>query len=392
MNRDKLGIYIHVPYCLKKCAYCDFVSFARPPQDDYFSALADQIRSVSAAVRSGDPEILLQKRAKDRLSEIPEAFRLHTASVVDSIFFGGGTPSLASEKQLGLILDALREGFEIAEDAEISIEANPETVTREKAGELKRLGFDRVSIGVQSLYDEVLDAMGRVHSADKAREAFHIIRDAGFDNVNLDLIFGAPCQDLEIWHHTLDEILAMRPEHLSFYSLQLEEKTPLYDAYISGETDLPPWEENREMYHSAAAMMKEKGYHHYEVSNAALPGYECRHNLKYWNMEPYLGFGTSAHSFINGCRGELDDLQPETAADLKGDFVFTRLRLIDGFDPIEYQQLFGNSFADDFGSAVSELADSGLLSVTENNIMLTQAGLDRTNPVMERLLDCCRGS
>ena len=406
MERDKLGIYIHVPYCLKKCRYCDFVSFEKAPHDEYFDMLAAQIREWAERIHNGEIAAWTDKLRKDaglpgyeKLPACHDRFRLHSEPIVDSIFFGGGTPSLASEKQLEAVLDALRAGFDIAENAEISIEANPETITEEKTVELKRLGFNRVSIGVQSLYDEVLDAMGRVHSADKAREAFHIIRDEGFDNINLDLIFGAPEQDLEIWHHTLDEILAMRPEHLSFYSLQLEEGTPLYKDYTSGEIDLPSWEENREMYHSAVELMKNKGYHHYEVSNAAKPGYECRHNLKYWNMQPYLGFGISAHSFINGCRGEIGfpeqsevfgcSLQPETEEDLKGDFIFTKLRLIDGFDPAEYRELFGTRFEDDFEPVLSELSGSGLLSVTENKIMLTNTGLDQTNPIMERLINIC---
>ncbi len=394
LPKDGLGIYVHVPYCIRKCRYCDFVSFERPPADEYFDKLAGDV-----------------KRAGNALGYGIEYY-------VDTLFFGGGTPSLASAQQLGKVLDALRESFEIR-DAEMTIEVNPETVTPEKSEELKRLGFNRISMGVQSLDDKVLAAMGRVHNAERARQAYRVLRDAGFGNINLDLIFGAPEQDLETWRETLSEILEMRPEHVSFYSLQLEEGTPLYKDYTAGRVDLPSWEENRSMYHYAADALKSAGYHHYEVSNAALPGFECRHNLKYWNMQPYLGFGVSAHSFVNGCRGEADysvggcrgeadyskcvparpdgdpekaegrgifGLEPESEADLKGDFIFTKLRLTDGFALSDYSGMFGSDFRQEFGPELKTLLDEGLLELSRGTLRFTAKGLDNTNPVMERLI------
>ena len=390
-----MGLYIHVPYCIRKCRYCDFVSFEKAPQDAYFDKLAGDIKTAGNALGNG------------------------SEYYVDTLFFGGGTPSLANAAQLKKVLDAVRESFELkgpdgtAQTApEITIEVNPETVTAEKAAELKALGFNRVSMGVQSLDDGVLSALGRIHSADRARDAFHTLRKAGFDNINLDLMFGTPrdtadgsrpVQDLEVWHHTLDEIFAMRPEHLSFYSLQLEEGTPLHRAYTSGEADLPSWEENRQMYHSAVSLLKEHGYRHYEVSNAALPGFECRHNIKYWTMQLYLGFGISAHSFIpvyeedgtlkSGYRGEADwnrtepfGLQSQSLAELKGDFIFTQLRLTDGLDKGFYTRLFGADFASEFNAPLEELAAKGYIIDTGERIRLTEKGLDSTNPVMEALL------
>ena len=389
--KDGLGIYVHVPYCIRKCRYCDFVSFEKPPEDGYFDELAEDVKRAGNALGYG------------------------TEYYVDTLFFGGGTPSLANARQLGKVLDALRGSFRIR-DAEMTIEVNPETVTPEKAAELKRLGFNRISMGVQSLNDEVLNAMGRVHSAEKARQAYRILRDAGFGNINLDLIFGAPGQDLKTWQETLSEILKMRPEHVSFYSLQLEEGTPLYKDYTAGRVDLPSWEENRAMYHYAADALKAAGYHHYEVSNAALPGFECRHNLKYWSMQPYLGFGVSAHSFVNGCRGEADysvgacrgnaddlkdapvsgpqgaegrgifGLEPESEADLKGDFIFTKLRLTDGFALSDYSGMFGSDFRQEFGPELKTLLDEGLLELSGGTLRFTAKGLDNTNPVMERLI------
>ncbi len=391
LPEDSLGIYVHVPYCIKKCRYCDFVSFEKAPRDEYFEELAEDVKNAGNA---------LGNRNK---------------CYVDTLFFGGGTPSLASSAQLGKVLAVLRENFDIR-DPEMTIEVNPETVTPEKAAELKDLGFNRISMGVQSLNDGVLAAMGRVHDAEKARQAYRILRDAGFENINLDLIFGAPGQDLCIWQETLREVLDMRPEHVSFYSLQLEEGTPLYRDYTAGKVDLPSWEENRSMYHAAAGALKEAGYHHYEVSNAALPGFECRHNLRYWNMQPYLGFGVSAHSFINGCRGEADypaadkgfcvsrpersdedrpaagrhgifGLEPESESDLKGDFVFTKLRLIDGFRLSDYSRMFGSDFCSDFAAVLPELLKDSMLQLTGNVLRFTQKGLDNTNPVMGRLIE-----
>ena len=387
---DSLGIYVHVPYCIKKCRYCDFVSFEKAPQDEYFDIIANDVRS-----------------AANKLGNRSQYY-------VDTLFFGGGTPSLANTAQLGKVLDTLRESFEIR-DAEMTIEVNPETVTAEKAAEIKALGFNRISMGVQSLNDKVLAGMGRVHDADRARLAYRVLRDAGFGNINLDLIFGAPEQDLRVWQETLREVLDMRPEHISFYSLQLEEGTPLYRDYTDGKVDLPSWEENRAMYHAAAEALKKTGYHHYEVSNAALPGFECRHNLKYWNMQPYLGFGVSAHSFINGCRGEADysgsdkdvcgsrpdrsdecrfaagkhgmfGLGPESESDLKGDFVFTKLRLLDGFRLSDYSSMFGTDFCSDFAAVLPELQKDGLLELSGEVLSFTPKGLDNTNPVMGRLI------
>ena len=366
-----LGIYVHVPYCIRKCRYCDFVSFEKAPENAYFDKLAEDIKKAVNALDNG------------------------IKYYVDTLFFGGGTPSLASPAQLREVLDALQESFDIR-SAETTIEVNPETVTAEKAAELMALGFNRISMGVQSLNDKVLEAMGRVHSADKARQAYRILRGAGFENINLDLIFGAPEQDLGIWQDTLSEVLEMRPEHVSFYSLQLEEGTPLYRDYTAGNVDLPSWEENRAMYRCAVDALKAAGYHHYEVSNAALPGFECRHNLKYWNMQPYLGFGVSAHSFINGCRGEADysaedpgktfGLGPETSAELKGDYVFTKLRLVDGFDLSDYSGIFCSDFRDDYASALPGLMEQGLLELSGDVLKFTPKGLDNTNPVMQNLI------
>ncbi len=389
LSNNTIGVYIHVPYCIRKCRYCDFVSFERPPEEGYFAELAEDIKAAENASVNG------------------------IEHYVDTLFFGGGTPSLASRAQLETVLGSVRGSFEMADGAEVSIEVNPETVTKQKAADLKELGFTRVSMGVQSFDDAVLKAIGRIHSAERARQAFKILRGAGFDNINLDLMFGLPrqsadgapgVQDLGIWQETLDEAIDLGPEHISFYSLQLEEDTPLWAAYRNGAVRLPSWEENRAMYHHAVAKLREKGYNHYEVSNAAKPGFECRHNLRYWSMQPYLGFGISAHSFMpvfsedgrfaGGYRGEadwskadpFDGLQKESLTDLKGDFIFTQLRLIRGLDTGFYRQLFGTDLAEEFADPLEKLASEGFITVSDGRVVLTPYGLDNTNPVMQELL------
>ncbi|MDO5331870.1 MAG: radical SAM family heme chaperone HemW [Bacillota bacterium] len=365
MDKKALGIYVHSPYCLKKCKYCDFTSFAQTPDLGYFEQLCMEIEQFAS--QYGDKYF------------------------VDTIFFGGGTPSLVDSKVLKAVLGAVKKYFEVTTDAEISIECNPETLSKEKIDELLNAGFNRLSIGVQSLNDDVLIALGRVHNADKVREVQRWVADSNV-NYNIDLMFGLPKQNIDIWNSTLDEVLSWRPNHLSFYSLQLEEKTELYKEYNDGIVMLPSWEENRQMYYSCLDKIERAGYHHYEISNAALAGYECKHNLKYWNMQPYLGFGLGAHSFIEGYRLErtVDELlgTPQSEDDLKGDFIFTKLRLIEGFKLKEYKEMFNSSFLQEYKSALDGLFEDGLLEQTSDGILkLTRKGLDNTNPVMERLLN-----
>ena len=397
-NRKPLGIYIHMPFCVRKCRYCDFVSYplssctARDPDvlEHYCDELCTEIVSCS----------------KGLYEATDGAFVVDGNNYyVDSVFFGGGTPTLAKSQQIGRVLDALRSVFSFAQDPEITTEANPESATFEKLTSLRALGFNRLSLGVQSLQDKELRAMGRIHGADAARRAFEDARRAGFDNVSCDLIFGAPLQTTASWQRSFDELLSWRPEHLSFYSLQLEEGTPFYADYRCGVLQLPSWEEDRAMYWAAVHAVLAAGYRHYEVSNAALPGRECRHNLKYWNMEDYLGFGTAAHSFaglrasdgsfaagvrffdgsgISGFAAERTVEQEDLSA-LKGDYIFTRLRLTDGFPLSEYASCFGASFRSDFPSA-AELSAQGSLILDDGYCRLTDSGLDATNNVMERLL------
>ena len=381
---ETLGIYVHIPYCLKKCSYCDFVSFPKDGDldlspDEYAYRVCREIEDTSGDIKDG--------------------------YTVDTVYFGGGTPSCIGTDMIGRILLCLKKTFKISRDAEISIEINPETVTVEKAENLRFLGFNRVSMGVQSLNDEILSKLGRVHNSEKALEAYRILRNAGFRNINLDLMFGVPGQTLGIWKDTLEKIIELGPEHISFYSLQIEEGTPFYEEYRNGDLEIPSWKENREMYSCALEMLKSAGYVHYEISNVSKPGFECRHNYKYWTMKPYLGFGTSAHSYIYGKRffntGELEytrvfeesEDEEQELLDRMGDFVFTELRLIEGIDTVQFRELFGRSFEDVFGKILVsenmlpylEIRRSGSGDI--ERLALSRKGLDNTNPVMQRFIE-----
>ena len=380
-----VGIYVHIPYCVRKCRYCDFASSAIAGREGtvgpYIGGLKDGIRRTA-------------EHFDGRLS-------------VSSVFFGGGTPSLIDAGLLCSVLDEIRKCFTVTQDAEISLEANPGTLTEGKLAAYRKAGFNRLSLGIQSLDDRVLAAMGRIHDSREAAASFRLAS-RFFDNINADLMLGVPLQTERIWTDTLERAIDLGPSHLSFYSLQLEEGTPFYDDYRAGRLELPSWEENRAMYHKGLEIIRDAGFVHYEISNGALPGRECRHNLRYWTMEPFLGFGSAAHSFIGGVRyeggalpfavGEDPDetiarsrsftwAEGERLADLKGDFLFTQLRLIEGMDTGLYQRLFGTSIESDVGGALEELEADGLIETSEDRIRLTEKGLDMTNPIEEKLLE-----
>ena len=369
-------MYIHIPFCVRKCRYCDFVSFPGCSQGvmgAYVDRLCEEIAMRGSLM-------------KDEYC-------------VDTVFIGGGTPSLLSAEQMKRIKDAIDKAFYCV-DPEFTAECNPGTVDAEKLMAFKALGINRISLGVQSLSNPVLKKLGRIHDNKTAVEAMRFCREAGL-KYNVDLMFGVPGQTLRIWKDTLKKALAEEPDHVSFYSLQLEEGTPMCDDYRMGDLELPSWEENREMYRFAVDFLKENAYRHYEISNAAKEGCQCRHNLKYWHMEEYLGLGLAAYSFIGGKRfyntADMDrymyapdfgcyEEEPD-ASGLKGDFVFTELRLVEGFDTEDYRKMFNTGFAEDFGEAFTQLINEGLLVCGGGKVALSETGRDYTNPVMERLLE-----
>ncbi len=371
----RVGIYVHIPFCVRKCRYCDFVSYPAEPraQEPYFKALRREIAMRGA---------LLGRNL-----------------AVDTIFFGGGTPSLPDAAQITGVLGEIFRRFAVLPDAEITLEANPGTVDGAKLNAYRAAGFTRISLGVQSFDDGVLNALERIHTAQEAEDAVRMAKEAGFD-VNIDLMFGVPGQTLAVWRDTLQKAIALQPQHLSYYSLQLEEGTPLYEDYRAGRVDLPSREEDRAMYHAALEAVRAAGYEPYEISNAALPGMRCRHNLKYWTMGEYLGFGLAAHSFLAGRRfangedsahylmhpGDAFAPQQTDETGVRGDYIFTRLRLLEGFPKAEYEEQFDESWDEVFGAAASALEAEGLLEEEDGTVRLTARGLDHTNLVMERLL------
>ena len=374
-----LGIYVHIPFCQAKCSYCGFVSQVgnEKMQQEYVAALC---REITAA--GGD----------------------FSAFSVDSLFFGGGTPTVLSTDALALILQTIRGNFRLSDDAEISIEANPGTVTAESLATLRRQGFNRLSLGVQSFDDKVLATIGRVHRAEEAESAFRLARQAGFANIGLDLIYGLPQQTLPNWQATLERALALNPDHLSAYGLKLEDGTPLAAAVADGSLPLPSEEDEEAMYDVLNEFLPLQGYQRYEIANYARSGRQCRHNLKYWRSLPFRGFGLAAHSFDGAQRfantadlGEYIEwsqagLGVETVREsldeavVIGEYVFTALRLTEGMRFDEFQQRFGQDFRQLFAEPLARLNKMGLLEKTEQAVFLTPRGMKFGNQVFGEFL------
>lgn len=378
ITSNTLGLYLHVPFCRKKCRYCDFLSFEC--SDD--SLLTEYSRA-------------LIREIKLRYNEWP--YR-----VVDSVYIGGGTPSLMSGADVADIMEEIRDDFLLAEDCEITIEANPATITEEKLEAYLASGINRISIGVQSFDNSILNMLGRIHDKNDAFNAIRMAKKAGFHNINADLMFGIPGQTMKKWRDTVRQCIFLEPEHISLYSLQLEEGTALHKM-ICEENILKEMsaEENREMYHDALLMMQTAGLQQYEISNAAKPGFESRHNLKYWSYMEYLGLGPGASSFVGGrrfkncerIRDYLDfikegrppvkpeDVEDYSRRDEMGIFIFTGLRKKSGFRISEFEESFSVDFFDIYDPEIIRQL-RGLLVAEGDNIRLTDKGFDVSNKVM----------
>ena len=360
-----LGIYIHIPFCISKCSYCGFYSHGGSTAEEhkeYIEGLLEDIREYG-------------KVYGDRY-------------LVDTVFIGGGTPTIIDPVHIKEVMDVLRESFNLSADAEVTIESNPKTLTGEKLRIYRQGGINRLSIGVQSFDNHLLKNLGRVHTAEDVRESFALGREAGFDNINLDLMFAIPGHTMDLWKDTLDKALSLEPEHLSFYSLQIEEGTPFYDMYRKGEFDQVPDDIDRNMYHYAIKRFKEAGYHHYEISNCAKAGHECRHNLKYWQMDDYLGIGSNASSYMEGVRfaeEPLMEFHENTFEDEVSEFVFTGLRKTEGINLDLFREKYGKSFETVFGDRMDELEEffeTGKLLKEGNMLRLSEEGIDVSNRIM----------
>ena len=387
-EQKTLGFYIHIPFCKQKCRYCDFVSY---PVDDssthmaYVLKVIYELRARRAMITGAD----------EADSQNPGDWG---DTVVDSIYFGGGTPSLIEAGFITEILDAIYATYNVAEDAEITIEVNPGTSHGKKLLRYRRSGINRVSIGVQSFNNDILAFLGRSHSMEDAVSCVVEARAAGFDNIGLDLIFAIPGQGFSDWSRDLSTALILKPDHVSFYSLQIEEGTPLFEDLKRGAFNEPADTMDRVMYRTAQNYLSEDGFCQYEISNSARPGRESRHNLKYWSMEPYVGFGVNAHSYFGGRRfantsglaayltagSEKEmtvSIHENTLSDDMGEFVFLGLRRISGIELSRFNARFGKDFWEQYGKVTRKLIDRGLLEHEGDALRLTPDGRDLANTV-----------
>lgn len=370
------GIYLHIPFCKSRCSYCDFAT------DVYRSNDAVE-RYVSALCR-----------------EISNSHVKNQRSKVETIYFGGGTPSLLSPDQLEKILNALHESFVINENIEFTLEMNPATVTLEKLQDFKSLGVNRTSFGVQTFDDIALKLLARGHNADDARNTFELLRKAGFNNISFDLIAGLPNQTLQNWEDNLKQALELEPEHLSLYLLEIHEATPLAEQIRSKRQPLPDEDLAAEMYELMLEKVAEKGYQQYEISNFSKPHFESKHNNKYWLCDPVLAFGVSAHSFdgknkrwanerdtnkyvslIEEGKSPIDEIFPLTEKQLSAEFAFLNLRLIKGLDLNHYKSRFSIDLETEFDEDLKRLKEAGLIELCEGKLKLTHKGMVYSNEV-----------
>ena len=368
----KLGVYLHIPFCLKKCFYCDFTSQAgaEPLYEVYTAALGREI-----AGRGGV------------LSEM----------VVDTVYIGGGTPTVLPVGDLVRVIDRLRDYCRFDEAAEFTVEANPGTLNREKLAALRKAGVTRLSIGVQAFDAAVLTTAGRIHSPAAAAATIELAAAEGFDNISIDLMYGLPGQSAESFAAGLRQAVGLPVSHISAYGLKVEEGTPFAAALAQGRLRLPDEAEEEAMYQAAVHFLPEQGFGRYEISNFAKPGAECRHNLKYWRYQPYLGLGTAAHSFLAGeriantadlgeyiRRLESDELpvasrETPTGAIAIAEYAFLALRTVQGLSLVEFARHFGQDFMGLYGVKVEKLHAQGLLSTDPEGIRLTPLGMKYGN-------------
>ena len=375
MNKTyEKGIYIHIPFCVHKCIYCDFLS--APADDDvkyaYTKALINEIRNTADG------------QVKDKIT---------------SIFFGGGTPSVLPDCCIADILMAVRDCFDISDDAEITMECNPGTVNESRLSEYRAAGVNRLSFGLQSADNNELKMLGRIHTFEQFAESFRLARNAGFNNINVDLMSAIPGQTEATLENTFDKVMALQPEHISVYSLILEDGTYLADN-IDKFPPVPDEDEDRRMYHMTKERLHSAGYERYEISNYSRKGFECRHNLLYWNRGEYYGFGCSAAGFIGnerysdirdvkkyiGFNGDIEKLHENieilTKEDAMEEFMFLGLRKMAGVDVMDFQRRFGVPIENVYAKEIEHNIDKGLLIRQGDMLKLTEYGIDICNTVM----------
>ena len=381
MNKKELELYIHIPFCVRKCSYCDFLSAPATEQtrEAYMAALFAEIGG----------------RAKD-----------YSDRTVTSIFIGGGTPSLLSGEQIGQLMDRIREQFAMAQDAEITMEVNPGTASAEKLRNFYTAGINRLSIGMQSAQAEELKNLGRIHDFEGFCQVYREAVEAGFTNINVDIMSGLPGQTLASYRDTLEKVLHLEPmpQHISAYSLIVEEGTPFAAMAERGELPLPEEETERAMYEETIEVLAKYGFHRYEISNYAKPQKECKHNLRYWERGEYLGIGLGSASLIQNMRmnntREMSEYLEKSAVskEMRKDveflenrqqieeFMFLGLRKTYGVSKKEFHRAFGRELEDVYGQTLKKFIEEGMIKEKKDRIFLTEDGVLVSNQILSEFL------
>lgn len=376
MKKD-IGLYIHMPFCKAKCYYCDFISYANKEKliKEYVEALIKEMKHNNLSKYS-----------------------------IQTVYIGGGTPSLIDNESISKIMDNLR--LFVADNAEITIEINPGTANKEKLKKYKEIGINRLSIGLQSADNELLSEIGRIHKYEDFLNVYNEARNIGFRNINVDLMLGLPNQDLKKLEESVKEVITLSPEHISIYSLILEENTKLYDMVMNEELKLPDEAIERKMYWSVKKMLENEGYIHYEISNFAKEGYKSRHNSDCWEQKEYIGIGVSSHSYLNNKRYSNSESveeyikninnndfdknitihEEQTKEDKQKEYMILGLRKINGVNITKFKNKFGENPIFLYRQELNKLVQEELIEIYDNNIKLTDKGLDLANVVWEEFI------
>lgn len=376
MKKD-IGLYIHMPFCKAKCYYCDFISYANKEKliKEYVEALIKEMKHINLSKYS-----------------------------IQTVYIGGGTPSLIDSESISKIMDNVRPF--VADNAEITIEINPGTANKEKLKKYKEIGINRLSIGLQSADNELLSEIGRIHKYEDFLNVYNEARNIGFRNINVDLMLGLPNQDLKKLEESVKEVITLSPEHISIYSLILEENTKLYDMVMNEELKLPDEAIERKMYWNVKKMLENEGYIHYEISNFAKEGYKSRHNNDCWEQKEYIGIGVSSHSYLNNKRYSNSESveeyikninnndfdknitihEEQTKEDKQKEYMILGLRKINGVNITKFKNKFGENPIFLYRQELNKLVQEELIEIYDNNIKLTDKGLDLANVVWEEFI------
>ena len=376
-NKTASSVYIHIPFCTTKCYYCAFntYTFHKAQAEAYLQVLRTEMELYASE-----------------------------AETLQTIFIGGGTPSILSAHTLAQLFSDIYSNFAISPDAEITVECNPGTVDPEKLGVMRNNGVNRLSFGLQAMQDETLKQLGRIHTVSEFLHSYHLARECGFKNINIDLIFALPEQALEAWNYTLNEVISLEPEHISAYNLVMEEETPFYEQWQAGELHLPPEDTEADMFQYTIETLTAHGYTHYEICNFAKPNHFAKHNLVYWNNQACIGLGAGACGYVNGVRytnirgitpyidelrqrnKPISDTEHLTGYAEKAETLMLALRKREGISLENYQNRFGEEIEVTFGEILKKWGDLHLLEQTDTHLRLTDNGLFLANEVFVELM------